>query len=71
MSSVYTSQKAYCLSITKTKSFILYKRITVLGSENSIESINIFCRENAALFNVQESGMYSGYCTDGLEAVPL
>jgi len=69
MNSVYTSQTAYCLYITKTKSSVLYKRITALGSENSIESINIFCRENAGPFNVQKSDTCSGYCTDGLEAV--
>jgi len=71
MNSVYTSQTAYCLSITKMKSFILFERIAALGSENGIETINIFCRENAGPFNIQESGIYSGYCTDGLEAVSL
>jgi hypothetical protein len=71
MNSVYTSQKAYCLSITKTISLLCLREITALGYENGIKFINIFCRENAGRFNIQEGGMCSGYCTDGLKAVLL
>jgi len=49
----------------------MIKCISWLINVTGIESITIFCWENAGSFNVQESGIYSGYCTDGLESVSL
>lgn len=56
--SVPTSQKTYCISITKTKQLMLFREISTVYSENHTKYINTLFGQNAKCFNIKAASPY-------------
>jgi hypothetical protein len=56
-----TSQKTYCLSVTKTSWILLFREIIAEYTENCTDLTNIMCGENREVLTAKANSKYGYY----------